>query len=298
MKYKKLFCFGFGYVCSHLEKSLRNSDSSYTWEIGGTTTNPEKQILMEERNVSLVVQDQDQDQGLSDISSLLQGVTHLLISIPPQNLGCPVFRSYLRDIVNIETLEWIGYLSTTGVYGDRHGDWVDETSEIQPSTIRGTRRAKAEEQWLSLFRRYNAPVHIFRLAGIYGVGRSAIDSVQVGIARRIYKENHVFNRIHIDDITQILETSMLRPKAGAIYNVSDDEPVPSHMIIAEAARLLGVQEPPLIDIELADLPPITQSFYSDNKRVRNTLIKEELGIKLKYPTYRDGLKQCYESVFL
>ena len=295
MSNKKLFCFGFGYTCDHLEQYLRSENTDNSWQISGTTSDLDKGQRFEKRDVSLLVQ--DQERVIGDIGSLIKGTTHLLISAPPKNLGCPIFRSYLRDIVSLDTLEWIGYLSTAGVYGNRYGNWVDETSEVRPSTIRGTRRAKAEEQWVSLFKRYDAPVHIFRLAGIYGQGRSAIDSINAGIARRIYKEDHVFNRIHIDDISQILAASMLQPNPGAIYNVSDDEPAPSHEVISEAARIMGVEEPPLIDIEYANLAPMTESFYSDNKRISNKLIKEELGITLKYPTFREGLQECWDKEF-
>ncbi len=288
---KKLFCFGFGYVCDHLEYYLRSASTPYKWDVWGTTSDLEKREIFEQRDISLIIQ--DQERIMSDVDSVLNGTTHLLISVPPKNLGCPIFRSYVREITSLKTLEWVGYLSTIGIYGDCGGEWVDEESETKPSTIRGSRRAKAEEQWLSLFKRYKAPVHLFRLAGIYGEGRCALDSIRAGIARRIYKENHVFNRIHIEDISQILAASMHHPRAGAIYNMSDDEPAPSHEIISEASKIMGVEEPPLIDIEHANLAPITQSFYSDNKRVGNSLIKNEFGITLKYPTYREGLRQCY-----
>ncbi|MGB1077659.1 MAG: SDR family oxidoreductase [Bdellovibrionales bacterium] len=269
------------------------ANSEHEWKICGTTSNPEKAALVEGRNISLIVQ--EQERIISDIGNLLSGTTHLLISVPPKNLGCPIFRSYFREIAQLDTLEWIGYLSSTGVYGDRVGGWVDEEAEIRPNTIRGTRRARAEAQWMSLFNRYNAPLHTFRISGIYGPGRSAIDSINAGIARRIYKENHMFNRIHIDDLVQVLNASIEAPRAGAIYNVSDDEPAPSHEVISEAADLLGVEEPPLIDIEYANLAPMTQSFYSDNKKVRNDLIKQELGVTLKYPTFREGLRACLEE---
>jgi len=294
---KKLFCFGFGYTCDYLERLLHPNGVESTeekWEVWGTTSSVEKGERFAERDIHMILQ--DQEQVMSDIDALLQGTTHLLISVPPKNLGCPIFRSYFRDIARLDSLEWIGYLSTTGVYGNQNGGWVDEKSEVRPSTIRGSRRAKAEEQWLSLVRRYDAPTHLFRLSGIYGEGRSALDSIQAGIARRIYKEGHVFNRIHVEDIAQTLVASMKNPqKGGAIYNVSDDEPAASHEIISEAAEILDVEEPPLVDIEYANLAPMTASFYSDNKRIRNNKIKEELGIELKYPTYREGLRGCVKG---
>lgn len=293
MSKKRLFCFGFGYTSDHLETYLRQQDGGQDWDVWGTTGEVEKEEKYMDRDVSLVIA--DEHRAIPDIATLLKGTTHILISVPPENLGCPIFRSYVRDIVSLDTIEWIGYLSTTAVYGNRYGAWVDESAEVRPTTIRGSRRAKAEEQWMSLFRRYDAPVHIFRLAGIYGVGRSAIDSMNVGMTRRIYKEDHVFNRTHIDDLVQVLHASMHKKNSGAVYNVVDDEPAPSHEVIGEAASLLDMDEPPLVDIEYANLAPITASFYSDNKRVRNDRIKEELGVVLKCPTYREGLRACLDN---
>jgi nucleoside-diphosphate-sugar epimerase len=151
---------------------------------------------------------------------------------------------------------------------------------------------RAEHEWQDLASRYNLPLHIFRLAGIYGPGRSALDSVRAGIARRLLKPGHVFNRVHVDDIVQTVLASMAKPAPGTIYNIADDEPCASHEVIAEACSLLDVPPPPLISIDEANLAPITQSFYSDNKRVSNTRIKESLGVALKYPTFRDGLAGC------
>lgn len=292
MTKKKLFCFGFGYTCDHLEHYIRTQDDGIEWDIWGTTGNLEKEEIYHDRDISLIIA--DQDRAIPDIQYLLKDTTHILISASPKNLGCPIFRSYLREIVSLNSLEWIGYLSATSVYGNRYGTWVDETAEIRPTTIRGSHRAKAEDQWMSLFRRYDAPTHLFRLAGIYGPGRSAIESMQVGMGRRIYKEDHVFNRIHVADIVQTLYASMRTPRPSEIYNVADDEPAPSHEVVSEAAELLGMEEPPLVDVEYANLAPMTASFYSDNKRVKNEKIKKDLGVTLQYPTYREGLRACLD----
>ena len=164
-----------------------------------------------------------------------------------------------------------------------------------PISKPGSRRELAEHQWLSLKEKYNLPVHIFRLAGIYGPGRSALDSVRAGISRRIDKPGHKFNRIHVDDIVQILLASMAQPNAGSIYNLADDRPAPSHEVIAYACSLLGLPIPPVIPFEQADLAPIALSFYKDNKHVLNNKIKQELGIALKYPDYQSGLRGCLEA---
>ena len=237
----------------------------------------------------------DFDTPLPDPIYMLRDVTHILISTPPTDNGDPTFIAHAHDMVKLPNLEWIGYLSTTGSYGDRDGGWVDETSYARPSTKRGSRRLKAEEQWLSLFHSHKLPVHIFRLAGIYGPGRSALDSVRSGVARRIDKPGHAFSRTHVEDIVQVLKASMDNPKAGEIYNVCDDAPAPSHEVIDYACQLLGIESPPLMPFDSVYLAPITQSFYADNKRIKNDKIKNDLGVVLKYPDYKTGLQGCLDA---
>ena len=182
-------------------------------------------------------------------------------------------------------LAWIGYLGTTAVYGDRQGGWVDEETPIEPTLARADRRARAEAAWL----KSGLPVHIFRLAGIYGPGRNAFVNLKDGTARRIVKPGQVFSRIHVEDIATVLEASIARPRPGAIYNVCDDEPAPPQDVVAHAAELMGVAPPPEQPYETADLSPMARTFYKDNRRVRNERIKRELGVRLAYPTYREGL---------
>ncbi len=285
----KLFCFGYGYTCTFLGNALKKSGED--WILAGTTRTPSKRSLLRQQEIEAYTFDKEKPLGDPNLS--LRGTTHLLISIPPDRDGDFVFNLHSDDILRqMPNLKWVGYLSTTGVYGDRDGGWVDETMDIHPDSIRGTRRAIAEEQWLSLFRDAGLPVHIFRLAGIYGPGRSAIDSVRVGIARRIIKPGHAFCRVHVEDLVATLMASMNNPNPGQIYNIADDEAAPSHEVIAYAARLLGRDPPPLVRFEDANLAPITLSFYSDNKRVDNSKIKEQLGVQLKYPNYRVGLEAC------
>ena len=288
---KRLFCFGYGYTCDYLSHILRQE--AVEWSIAGTTRDPEKFRTLKAGGIEAHIF--DEQAPLPDPRYVLENTTHILISTPPDDEGDPAFLSYAEDILHTPSIEWVGYLSTTGVYGDRGGAWVDENSELRPSSKRGTRRALAEEQWLSLFHSHNLPVHVFRLAGIYGPGRSALDSVRAGIARRIDKPGQAFSRVHVEDIANILQTSMANPKGGSIYNICDDEPAPSHEVIAHACTLLNRPSPPLVKYEDAQLPPMAQSFYSDNKRVRNDKIKQELGITLKYPNYRDGLRGCMEA---
>jgi nucleoside-diphosphate-sugar epimerase len=229
----------------------------------------------------------DRDHPLS--RKALDGVTHLLVSVPPDAAGDPVLAVHGEDIAGIEGLCWLGYLSTTGVYGDRGGGWVDESAELSPSGERGRRRVAAEAGWLDLWRRRGVPVHIFRLAGIYGPGRSPFDALRAGMAKRIDKPGQVFSRIHVEDLARVLAASISRPRPGAVYNVCDDDPAAPEAVVAHAAALLGVPAPPLVPFEAAELSPMARSFYVDNKRVSNRLIKSELGVTLRYPDYRAGL---------
>lgn len=284
---KKLFCFGYGYTCDYLAHELSGRGN---WAISGTTRDPDKRKFLRDKGVKAHLF--DYEHPLGDPYSILDGTTHLLISTPPDDRGDPTFAMHAADIIRIPTLEWVGYLSTTGVYGDRDGGVVDEGSEIRPNSKRGSRRVRAEEEWVSLLEGYGLPLHIFRLAGIYGPGRSALDSVRAGVARRINKPGQVFNRIHVEDIVQVLLASMANPNPGRVYNLADDDPVPSHEVIAYACELLGLTPPPLIPYNEADMAPITRSFYADNKRVCNTRIKTELGVTLKYPDFRKGIEAC------
>lgn len=287
---QKIFCFGYGYCCDYLGHELVRQGG---WSIGGTTREPEKRELLKARHIDAHLF--NFESPLPDPEYILNDTTHLLISTPPDDDGDPTFVAHAQDILKLKSLRWVGYLSTTGVYGDRQGEWVDETSEIRPSSRRGSRRKKAEDQWMSLFQGHGLPVHIFRLAGIYGPGRSALDSIRAGMARRINKPDHVFSRIHVEDIVRVLMASMAAPQPGRVYNVCDDEAAPSHEVIAYACEILGRPVPELIPFEQANLPPMAASFYNDNKRVRNNRIKEDLGVELKYKTYREGLKGCLDA---
>ncbi len=287
---RKLFCFGYGYSCDYLGYALQRAGG---WEVAGTTRDTEKRALMRERGIKSFLF--DYEKPLNDPKLFLDGVTHLLISTPPNDTGDPAFVMHEDDIAQLQSLEWIGYLSSTAVYGDHGGGWVDESTELQPSSKRGSRRAKAEGQWMSLYKACGLPVHIFRLAGIYGPGRSALDSVRAGVARRIDKPGHAFSRIHVDDIVQVLMASMLNHAPGSIYNLADDNAAPSHEVIKYACEMLGLNVPPLIPFAEADMAPIARSFYSDNKRIHNDKIKQELGVTLRYPDYRSGLQACLES---
>jgi nucleoside-diphosphate-sugar epimerase len=275
-----LFCFGLGYSALALARSLQRQG----WRVSGTCRDAQKQSMLSDLGIATKIFDRDRPiRGLTD---LLPDVTHLLSSVPPDERGDPVIDVHGGEIAVVsKRLDWIGYLSTTGVYGDRAGDWVDEASALMPSGFRGRRRVAAEQAWRGL----PQPAHLFRLAGIYGPGSSALDTVREGRAKRIVKPGQVFSRIHLDDIVQVIEASIARPHAGTAYNVCDDDPAPPSDVIAFACELLQVPPPPEIDFDRAELSPMGRSFYDDNKRVRNDRIKAELGVSLRYPSYRFGL---------
>ncbi len=279
----RLFCFGLGYSAGYLARALQPEG----WEIAGTTREPEGAAALAVGGWDMHVF--SRARPLADAQAALAGATHVLLSVPPDEAGDPVLDLCGAAIAAQATLRWAGYLSTTGLYGDRAGQWVDETTPAAPAGERGRRRLAAEEAWRDLHRSLGLPLHIFRLAGIYGPGRSALDTVRQGHAQRIDKPGHVFSRIHVADLAAVLRAAMAQPAAGTLYNVCDDEPAPQADVIAHAADLLGRALPPLVPFDDAGLSPMARSFYDDNKRVSNRRIKIELGVALRYPTYREGL---------
>ncbi|MGQ0486219.1 MAG: SDR family oxidoreductase [Hyphomicrobiales bacterium] len=275
--------FGLGYSARTLAARLH----ARNWTIGGTSRS-EAGI----GEVGLLGYRGLRFDGRTPLAaSAFEGVTHFVISVPPDEPGDPVINQHKRDFAaRAPNIRWLAYLSTTGVYGDRGGDWVDEDSPLSPTTERGRRRLAAERQWLALHASHGLPVHIFRLAGIYGPGRNQFMSIAGGTARLIVKPGQVFSRIHVEDIATVLEASMARPNPGAAYNVCDDAPCPPQEVIAYAAQLLGRPSPPEIPFEKAELSPMARSFYAESKRVSNRRIKTELGVRLVYPDYRTGLQ--------
>ena len=213
-----------------------------------------------------------------------------MISIPPNLEGDAVLRDFAGDIAALPDLAWVGYLSTVGVYGDTDGAWVDETSPVRPLTERSLRRAEAEQAWLDLGASTGRRVEVFRLAGIYGPGRSVLDNLGAGTARRIVKPGQVFNRIHVDDIARVLAAAIDKDTGHRVFNVSDDEPAPPEDVVAYAAELLGLPVPETVAFEAAGLSGIAASFWSECKRVKNERIRRDLGVELLYPTYREGLR--------
>ena len=279
----RLFCFGLGYSAETLARRLVTKG----WSIAGTARDLGNIDRLREQRYEVCRF--AGEPGNAELAAALTGTTHLLLSIPPGTDGDPVLCHYSDQVASLSKLDWIGYLSTVGVYGNHAGAIVDETTMPRPNNQRTKARVVAESGWLAFGADTGRPTQIFRLAGIYGPGRSALDKLRAGTARRIVKPGQVFNRIHVEDIASVLEASITRPRAGAIYNVADDEPTPPEEVIDYGAALLGMESPPEVRFGEAELSLMARSFYGDSRRISNALIKSELGVRLAYPTYRDGL---------
>lgn len=279
-----LFVFGLGYSATATAAILQTGG----WRVSGTVRSAAKAAELAKKGLSSILFD-----DRAAIENALQTATHLLVSTPPGDKGDPALSAFGPAVLDVPKLRWIGYLSTIGVYGEHHGEWVDEETPTAAPRGRKSARIEAEHAWAALAKKREAPFDIFRLAGIDGPGRSALDRIRAGDARRIVKPGQVFNRIHVEDIAQTVIIAIRRERRGAgsrIYNVADDEPAPPQDVLLYAAELLGAPPPPEIPFEDADLSPMARSFYEDNKRVHNTKIKRELGVLLRHPTYRDGLE--------
>ena len=284
MTSRTLIVFGLGYSARALVDRLRPDG----WKIRAPARDADKVAALCAEGID--AQRFDGTAPVADVAALLDGASHILLSAPPGADGDPVLNWHGGDIAaRAPHMEWVGYLSTTGVYGDRAGGWVDESSELTPATERGLRRVDAETSWCRLRRDSGLPVHLFRLAGIYGPGRNALETVRSRRSRRVIRDGQVFSRIHVADIAAVLAASMARPNPGAAYNLCDDDPAPPQDVVTHACELLGVAPPPEIPFEEAEMSEMGRSFYAESKRVSNARIKEELGVTLAYPDYRAGL---------
>jgi len=278
----RLFVFGPGYSALALAKTLQADG----WEVAGTCRAADSANRLRAQGIEPF-----QFDGTGPLEpGALNGATHLLCSIPADP-DDPVLRHNADAITASNSLRWIGYLSTTSVYGVTDGSVVDEDMICDPASARGRRRLAAEKAWQSL----PLPGHVFRLSGIYGPRRSVFDTIRGGRAQRIVKPGQVFNRIHVDDIAGVVRASINAPAPGRIYNVADDLPAPSSDLVTYACGLLNVRPPKEIPFEKAVLSPMAREFWADNKRIDNQRMKNELGVKLRYPTYRQGLDAIFED---
>lgn len=279
--------FGFGFCAQAMAPLLR----ARGWQLSATCRDDEKAAALKAQDITPLFLD-----GAPLTAAQLDGVSHILLSAAPTEDGDPALPLLSDALAALdEKPQWMGYLSTTGVYGDHKGAWVDEETPPGPLGARGRRRVEAEKAWGALAQAQGLPMHYFRLAGIYGPGRNQLRALENGTARRIAKPGQVFSRIHVDDIAQVLLASIDRPNPGRAYTVCDDEPAPPQDVVAFAAGLMHTTPPPLLPFDGAVLSPMAKSFYGENKRLRNRRMVDELGVALTYPTYREGLRALYED---
>ena len=274
-----LLIFGFGYTAAALSKELLKSG----WRISATSRYDVRRREMERLGIEVFNFPDDR------LAEVILKADFVLNSVPPTKAGDPVYMHYQKELEQFKG-NWLGYLSTTGVYGDYQGKWVDEESAVQPTNSRLERRIHAENCWLHLHKQAEMPSHIFRLSGIYGPGRGVVSKLRNGTAQRIYKEGQYFSRIHVEDIARALTASMLHPEPGEIYNVSDNLPAPSHEVLEYAAQQLGMDVPPLIDWQQAEMSEMAQEFYRSNRRVKGEKMRALLPEQTwKYPSYKEGI---------
>jgi dTDP-4-dehydrorhamnose reductase len=285
----KLFAFGLGYCARHF---IARSVSSFE-AIAGTVRSPAKAEELKGENFETFVFGPEYEDPA--IAEKVASADVLLISVPPGISVDPVLARFGHRITSLRREQTIIYLSTIGVYGDRRGEWVDESVAPAPSSPRSLARLQVEKSWAAIGKEIDKKVHILRLAGIYGPGRNALVNLKAGTAKRIVKRGQVFNRVHVEDISRAIEAAIAYKGPSGIWNVTDDAPAPPQDIITFAAMLMGIDPPPEQDVETADISPMARSFYAENKRASNWKLKDELGVKLAFPTYRVGLESLWEA---
>ena len=282
----RLFVFGLGYVGLSFALALQTAG----WKVAGTCRSQARKLVLSEFGLEPFAFDEKGAEP--EIRARVVASNAILSAVPPGDSGDPVLMRYGMDILNTSDSCWLGYLSTTGVYGDWGGGEVDETARLRATSNRGIRRIAAENSWLELARKSGSQPHVFRLAGIYGPGRNVLDKIRAGTAQRISKPGHVFSRIHVADIVSVLHASILRPRTGAVYNVCDNEPCSQDQVVAYGCEILGETLPPLVRFEdiAGDMSAMARSFWFDRRRVSNRLIRDELKVDLHFPTYKEGLQ--------
>ncbi len=282
-----LLCIGHGYTAAALSRRLLARGG---WRIIGTTRSAEKLSKLKSVKVEPIIWPG------SDLADVLGEASHLLVSIPPLDNGDPVLLSESDLLANAAgSLAWAGYLSTTAVYGDHKGGWVDESTSVRPSTRRGKLRVQAEREWRRLHEEVGLPLHVFRLAGIYGPARGPLAQLERGRRTQVVKKGQVFNRVHVEDIARVLDASIAKPRVGSTYNVCDDLPAPSDKVLSYGAKLLGLPSLKSMEIDEASLSAMARSFYSESKRASNQLVKRELCTNLLYPTYMAGFAALLDN---
>jgi len=283
-----LFVFGLGYSALHFVRTRRALFAS----VAGTVRRADKAAELRREGIGAIpFSDDDVDPA---IARHLSKTDALLVSIPPGEAD-PALARFSQAIAAAQDLATIVYLSTIGVYGDHAGNWVDETTTPRPGSTRGHERIRAERGWIELGKRTGKAVHVLRLGGIYGPGRNALTKLREGSARPLAKPGQVFNRVHVEDIARAIEAALAYGGPGGLWNVTDDEPAPPQEVVACAAKLLGLEVPPAVPFEAAEIPAMTRSFYGENRRVANARLKQDLGVRLAFPTYREGLRALFQE---
>ena len=272
-----IFIYGYGYTSQHLCKLLISK------KIIATSRNCEKKKSIND-NIELITPSESN----LIIKEYSDKITHLLISVPPSDDGDLFLNNFNKDLQSLKNLKWVGYLSATSVYGDHKGEFVNENSELLTKFTRGINRKLAEDQWIDISNKYNLPLHIFRIAGIYGPHRSIIDRISLGNFINVIKDNHFFSRIYIDDLVNVINASMNKPNPISIYNVADDLPSSLNDVVRYISEKTGIIIDRKVHYSELSEDEKRESFFTENKKVNNKLIKEELGVILKYPTYIEG----------
>ena len=276
---KKLLIYGYGYTASYLAETLNTEN----YLIIGSSRE-EKKFNSDNKKVKFINNSQVYNCLLKD------DITHILVSVPPNDLGDIFIQNYRKIITKNKNIEWIGYLSATNVYGDHNGELVSESSQTKPKTKKGINRLVAEKQWLELISKFNLPIKIFRLAGIYGPNRNIKERLIKGLVKNIFKEGQFFSRIHVEDIANILNLSMNNITKNKIYNLADDFSCNLNVIIEYLCEKNSLIKPAQIDFDDMSLDYKKESFFLENKRVDNSLVKKDLLKNFKYPSFKEGYK--------
>ncbi|GAB5471201.1 MAG: SDR family oxidoreductase [Rhodospirillales bacterium] len=285
-----LFIFGLGYSAGAVARRALAAG----WQVTGTTRDAAKAKDLEGDGLNVLLLSPVDER--TALSAALADSTHLLSSAAPGEAGDPILEAYRDTLLdNAESLRWIGYLSSLSVYGDRQGAWVEETTRAEPSSAVGRRRLEAEQAWGEFAKSLALPLAVFRIAGIYGPGRNLLRDLKAGKARQVTKPGQVFNRIHVADIAGAVLAAMERPERSGVFNLADREPAAQSQVVQEAARLLGVAAPPATPVAEANLSPMAQRFWSENRRVSAHRLTKDLDYALRYPTYREGLAGLLSS---
>ena len=290
MKTKNIICFGFGQVAKNFIKKLNDQDIPFKL----TTTSREESTNKKFEKISYESFQFTEEGFDKNFLSKFEEADHILLSIAPIN-GTDIVIKNLKDYFKSSKFKWITYLSATSVYGNHNGEWVNENSETKPNSPNGVERLKVEKEWMQLASKFDLPFQIFRLSGIYSNQYNILKRLKLGEAKIINKKNHFFSRIHVEDIANILFSSLNNFKKKEIYNISDNQPASAEEVTMYGVKLLGIDKPKTIEISEVE-SDMLKNFYKDSKKVDNKKMKKFFNHKLKYPTYVEGLNYIFNNI--